>query len=78
MKYRDKKTGRFVSAAKWKRSKAQGGTRYKRERAKKKKKREVTPPRELRTLREYEDAYAEAEEFEEQEEIEGGADYGEG
>jgi len=32
-RYRDTKTGRLVSAAKWKRSKAHGETRYKRERA---------------------------------------------
>ena len=32
--YRDKKSGRFVSEATWKRSKAQGGTRYVRQRLK--------------------------------------------
>src|SRR5580692_5882672 len=32
--YRDKKTGRFVSESTWKRSKARGGTRYVRQRAK--------------------------------------------
>lgn len=31
MKFRDKKTGRFVARATWKRSKAHGGTRYVRE-----------------------------------------------
>ena len=30
MKYRDTKTGRFVSAATWKRSRAHGGRRYRR------------------------------------------------
>src|ERR1700704_663647 len=32
--YRDKKSGRFVSESKWKRSKPQGGTRYVRQRLK--------------------------------------------
>jgi hypothetical protein len=32
--YRDKKSGRFVSESTWKRSKAQGGTRYVRQRLK--------------------------------------------
>jgi len=32
--YRDKKSGRFVSESTWKRSKAQGGTRYVRQRPK--------------------------------------------
>jgi hypothetical protein len=32
--YRDKKSGRFVSESTWKRSKAQGGTRYVRQKAK--------------------------------------------
>ncbi len=30
MKYRDTKTGRFVSAATWRRSRTHGGTRYRR------------------------------------------------
>ena len=30
MKYRDTKTGQFVSAATWRRSRAHGGTRYRR------------------------------------------------
>lgn len=30
MHYRDTRTGRFVSAATWKRSRSHGGTRYKR------------------------------------------------
>jgi hypothetical protein len=36
-RYRDTKTGRWVSKSTWKRSKAQGGTRYKREIPKKRK-----------------------------------------
>jgi hypothetical protein len=31
MRYRDRKTGRFVSKSTWKRSHARGGERYKRE-----------------------------------------------
>lgn len=34
MRYRDRKTGRWVKKSTWKRSKAHGGTRYKRERVK--------------------------------------------
>jgi len=41
--YRDKKSGRFVSEATWKRSKAHGGTRYIRQRTK-------TRPQYLRKL----------------------------
>jgi hypothetical protein len=41
--YRDKKSGRFVSEATWKRSKAHGGTRYIRQRTK-------TRPQNLRKL----------------------------
>jgi hypothetical protein len=44
-RYRDSRTGRFVSESTWKRSKAQGGKRYKRERETiKKKKREIALP----------------------------------
>ena len=46
MRYRDHQTGKFVSHATWKRSKARGGTRYRRERPEpkpKKKRREITP-----------------------------------
>jgi hypothetical protein len=35
--YRDTRSGRFVPKSTWKRSKAQGGTRYKREKQKRKK-----------------------------------------
>jgi hypothetical protein len=31
IRYRDRKTGQFVSKAKWQRSRAHGGARYKRE-----------------------------------------------
>lgn len=34
VRFRDTKTGRFVSKSTWKRSRAHGGTRYKRERLK--------------------------------------------
>jgi hypothetical protein len=46
MRYRDSKTGRLVSKSTWKRSKAQGGGRYKRERpiTKRRKKPTPTPP----------------------------------
>lgn len=44
-RYRDSKTGRLVSKAKWKRSKAQGGKRYKRETVKPRKprKKQIDP-----------------------------------
>jgi len=42
--YRDKKTGRFVKKATWKRSKTKGGKRFKRERLKPKRKFVPPPP----------------------------------
>lgn len=59
IRYRDTRTGRAVSEATWRRSKAHGGTRYKRVQQprrkppKKKKKREITPPPPPRPTREY-------------------------
>lgn len=43
-RYRDRLTGRFVKRSTWKRSKAHGGDRYKRERVPRKKEREIEPP----------------------------------
>lgn len=42
--YRDSKTGRFVKRSTWKRSKAKGGKRYKRERVKAPKRKPPIPP----------------------------------
>ena len=44
MRFRDRKTGRFVSRATWRRSKAHGGKRYVRERPRKLKKLPPPPP----------------------------------
>lgn len=55
-RYRDSKTGRFVSHATWKRSKAHGGTRYKRVVPKKppvKRPPPPKPPPKPKPLREY-------------------------
>lgn len=43
MKYRDTKTGKFVSASTWRRSRAHGGTRYKRVNRSRPKKSGVSP-----------------------------------
>lgn len=43
-RYRDRKTGRFAKKSTWKRSKAHGGKRYKREKIKRKRKRIPPPP----------------------------------
>lgn len=61
--YRDKQTGRFVSAAKYKRSRAQGGRRFVKQRIKK-----AEP---IRTLKEF----YEEELLPEFEDYEGSADY---
>ena len=64
VRYRDKKTGRFVSASTWKRSKAQGGKRYTRifPIPKKRKKRPILRPAPLPKPRKWP---KEIEEFEE-------------
>jgi len=43
--YRDRKTGRFISKATWKRSRARGGTRYVRQTVKVRKRRPPKPKR---------------------------------
>jgi hypothetical protein len=61
-RYRDRETGRFVSKAKWTRSKAQGGTRYVRNYF------EAVPKREEKPIeREREEIEEEAEEDEDAE-----------
>jgi hypothetical protein len=67
MKFRDKKTGRFVSKSTWARSKAHGGTRYVRERTVSEKKKKLPEPEEF-TQEEIDRAIEE--EFEEDEEAE--------
>lgn len=54
-RYRDTKTKRFVSKATWARSKAQGGTRYKRERVKPRK--APPPEKRIKGITEEEEAF---------------------
>lgn len=65
--YRDTRTGHFVSAAKYKRSRAHGGRRYKRVLL------EIAKPRAIMTLAEF----FEEELLEDREDYEGSSDYDE-
>lgn len=47
VRYRDRNTGKFVSEKTWKRSRAHGGKRYRRERSRKTKPRRIVRPRKL-------------------------------
>jgi hypothetical protein len=82
-RYRNSDTGRFVSASTWKRSKAQGGTRYKRTTIKVKTRKKKKPPKiiggeprvkPIRTLDELEDYIDESDEELEEIEFEGAFD----
>jgi hypothetical protein len=68
--YRDTRTGRFASKATWTRSKAKGGTRYKRGRVTV----EAKPAGQIETLEEFEEEQDRDYDFEE-EEIETSPDY---
>lgn len=89
-RFRDTKTGRLVSEKKWRQAQSRGNKRYKREIyfPKQEKKKKVEPygeggsskdPGERikvpKTIHDWERYYADAQEFEDTEEIEGGADY---
>jgi hypothetical protein len=72
-RYRDRETGRFVSKATWQRSRAHGGTRYKRSQVKvtRVKRRVPSPPKmRPRALPTPEEIEREIEREEEEEEIE--------
>jgi len=69
-RYRDRKTGRFVSAATWRRSRAHGGSRFHREKARRVKRRKPTQPVRPRALPTPEEIKREIAREEEEEEIE--------
>lgn len=89
-RFRDTKTGRLVSEKKWRQAQSRGSKRYKREiyfPKQQEKKKKVEPYGEggssnegerikvPKTIHDWERYYADAQEFEDTEEIEGGADY---
>lgn len=81
VRYRDRETKRFVSEATWKHSKAQGGTRYVRERYDRQEERRRARERAEREIEEVEEAIEEGgfeiieEEEEEEPEYTGAFDY---
>lgn len=85
IRYYDQKTGKRVSKATWKRSKAHGGTRYVRRSSKsgekrnatggRKKRPVVTPSQAPRNFKEYMEMYDQHEETDQEIEIETSVDY---